>query len=564
MMLAYQTPNVYFEHIDPPRQLRAMRMDIAGFVGIAAYGPLHRAVKIDSWNQFTAIFGAHIAQGYLAYAIEGFFANGGQTCYVVRAADPEFARKADLELIANDDSHKVRLTSNTEEELVVSVVTASDSRFTLSLRRSDGSQEVWRNLSMRSDDSRYVATVLNDQLTGSRILSVSGNSVEHWPPDLAQLRLGEKWYVSSGSGGLFALTPAHFTGVGAPPLVRWGLSLFDLVDEVNVVAIPDIMFKPYAVARQYTIPRRCQDLESMDPPQPPMSPELEFPPPFSDAQIEAMQQDLLNHCHLLKDRMALLDPRISDISPGDIAAWRRRFTSKYGALYFPWLLAPDPLQLDGLLRPVPPSGHVAGVYARLSFVQRNGQQAAAPSAPYRPTAGSFLPPVHIPPANEPLYAAQDVRMQVSNGDHGILNLGGVNVIRPYNGRGIRIAGARTMSDDTEYRFVNVRRLLLLISEVLDEQLQWTLFEANNQNLWLDLDRVVRSFLRQMWEHGMLDGGTADEAFSVLCDETTNTPYEIENGRLVCEIGLNLPWPAEFVVVRIGKTEGGVELIEEGT
>ena len=227
------------------------------------------------------------------------------------------------------------------------------------------------------------------------------------------------------------------------------------------------------------------------------------------------------------------------LTPESAGLWRNQFDTRYGALYFPWLRVPDPLQLEGILRSVPPSGHVAGIYAR----------------------GDLRLGVHKPPANEELEGVKDVQVEVDDISHGALNDVGVNVIRTYRGRGVRVAGARTLSSDAEWRYVNVRRLLIMIEEALDEQTQWTVFEPNNPDLWRQMDRVARSFLQRLWRRGMLDGATPEEAYSVRCDEATNPPQETDAGRMICEIGVLPPWPAEFVVVRIGKTEGGTEILE---
>jgi phage tail sheath protein FI len=146
--------------------------------------------------------------------------------------------------------------------------------------------------------------------------------------------------------------------------------------------------------------------------------------------------------------------------------------------------------------------------------------------------------------------------------HGVLNDADVNAIRPYPGRGVRVAGARTLSSQSEWRYVNVRRLVTMIEEAIDEETQWTVFEPNNPQLGLDLERVIRSFLERLWRRGMLDGATAAEAFYVKCDAATNPSAALEAGRLTCEVGLRPPWPAEVVVVRIGKSAAGVEIIEE--
>jgi hypothetical protein len=324
----------------------------------------------------------------------------------------------------------------------------------------------------------------------------------------------------------------------------WGLAALEAIDEVSIVAMPDIMPKP--VVKTSGIkpkPVHCDVLDAE--PVPPLIPELpmEFPPVFTPTEIDLLQAALIQHCESLKDRVAILelleegDERVNDVT--DVIGWRNKFNSKYASLYYPWVLMPDPLKLQGLLRAIPPSGHVAGIYAR----------------------GDRRIGVHKPPANELVEAVKDVKTEVDETIHGILNDNSVNVIRTFSGRGIRVAGARTLSRDTDWLYVNVRRLLIMIEEAIDEATQWTVFEPNNPDLWREIDREVRSFLNTLWRRGMLDGATAEDAYFVRCDETTNPPEEVENGRVTCLVGVQPPWPAEFVVVRIGKTQGATEIVE---
>lgn len=552
-MYAYRTPGVYFEWIDvQPPPLQPLRTDIAGFVGIAERGPLHQPVKIESWAQFNGTFGGHIPQAFLAYAVRGFFENSGRTCWVVRVADPASALPAFIDCGEPLSSGRViepafRLVGSSPGDwgrrMLCSLVRTSAERFALTLQLPDGTQEMWRDLTVNPKDSRYVKTVLNDRQNGSRLVMVTEpdaltSSRYSAAADAISLQ-GEMKFMKRGGNGLATLRPEHFSGELSPPDSPWGLATLVAIDEVSIVAMPDIMPKPVIEPLdQKPRPPRCDllDAEPLPPPIP-VAP-LEFPPQFSPQEIATLQAALIQHCESLKDRMVVLDPPDRAMT-AEVLAWRNNFTSKYAALYYPWLLAPDPLEVEGLLRAVPPSGHVAGIYAR-------GDQSVG---------------VHKPPANEVVEAINDVRTQVDDVVHGVLNDQGVNVIRPYSGRGIRVAGARTLSRDLEWRYVNVRRLMTMIEEAIDEATQWTVFEPNNPDLWLDIDRVVRSFLDALWRRGMLDGATAEEAYFVRCDETTNPPEETHAGRVICLVGVQPPWPAEFVVVRIGKTQGGTEITE---
>jgi phage tail sheath protein FI len=171
--------------------------------------------------------------------------------------------------------------------------------------------------------------------------------------------------------------------------------------------------------------------------------------------------------------------------------------------------------------------------------------------------------VHKPPANEVLEGVFDVRQRIDDAAHGELNDRGVNAIRPIPGRGVLVLGARTLDPDIRWRYVNVRRLFAMIEEALDEQMQWVTFEPNNPRLWREIDRAVRGFLERLYRLGMLDGESSEKAYFVRCDDTTNPPYDTDVGRVRCVIGVQPPYPAEFVVVRIGVTRNGIEVQEKG-
>lgn len=592
-MFAYRTPGVYFDWLDqrtPP--LAPLRTDVAGFVGVAAGGPLHVPVRIESLTQFVSIFGGHSAQGHLAYAVEGFFANGGRTCWVVRAADPAKAAPASFMLRDEEGKDALRLSAVVRvassdgtarryanpgawgRRVRFTLAPTARDRFTLIVRLGSA-REIWRDLSLDPADARYAPRLVNDERAGSGLVeAVDQHSKAAAPantPSAAASGLrGGEGRLRGGADGLLTLKPDHLSGEGAPAGVRWGLEALAQIDEVSIVAVPDIMPPPPAPpGAKRPRPHDCSKLDPEDlrglygePPWP--TPEAcvpepadaddgdalpgedeappEFAEPFGRDAIFRLQTALVVHCERLKDRVCVLDTHPADLTPEAVLRWRRDFTgeaTKFAALYFPWLRVPDPLGPGGTLRDVPPSGHVAGVYAR----------------------GDLRTGVHKPPANEELEGVKDVRVPVGDVEHGELNEGGVNCIREYAGRGLRVAGARTLYRGALWRYVNVRRLLTMIEEVFDEQTQWTVFEPNTPDLWRQVDRVARTFLLDLWRRGMLDGATPDDAFSVRCDAETNPPAEVEAGRMTCELGVRPPWPAEFVVVRIGKTEGATEISE---
>jgi hypothetical protein len=244
-------------------------------------------------------------------------------------------------------------------------------------------------------------------------------------------------------------------------------------------------------------------------------------------------------------RFAILDPPDFGfpklrVDLGEVQSWRQRFDTMYAALYYPWIFVRDPLQLgNAVVRRVPPSGHVAGVYAN----------------------GDLTVGVHKAPANAVIQWAQDLTTDVTPEMQGFLNPIAVDCIRSFSGRGMRVYGARTLSDQTSWRFINVRRLLFMIEHALLISMQWVVFEPNNVHLWHLLRVSTSSFLEAEWKKGALKGNTAEESFFVKCDETNNTQATTALGELIVEIGVAPTLPAEFVVFRIGRVGDTLEVTE---
>jgi hypothetical protein len=538
-LFAARTPGVEFQWVDRSQAAPlGRRTDVAGLMGIAARGPLHTPVRVETWSQFTNVFGGHIPVGYLAYAVEGFFANGGKTCWVVRVADPDKAERASAVLLDNNQQPALRLIAKDPgtwaRQLNVAVDSVGSGRFNLTLSLPDGSQERWERLSLDKTDTCYVETVFKE---GS--LFVTAEVL--WKPNATILNLATtRVRLTGGCDGLASLSPNHLGGMNAPPGKRWGLACLEDSDEISLVAIPDLMNKPRVpVPLPSPRPTDCRllDLPQILPPPPAVV--TEWPPDFKDDEIKTVQQALLSQCLRRKDRIALLDPPVQDMNREQIIEWRQYYDTSYAALYFPWLLVPDPLGLIGLLRAVPPSGHIAGIIA----------------------ATDLQSGVHQPPANVQMRSVQDLTVPVDAILHGDLNTVQVNAIRAYPGRGLRLSGARTLSSDSAWRYINVRRLLIWIEQTIEENAQRLVFEPNDAELWRDLDRVARSVLDRLWQAGRLDGATPEEAYSVQGDVTTTPAGEIALGRAICQIGVQPPWPAEFIRVRIGFTEAGTTITE---
>ena len=250
-------------------------------------------------------------------------------------------------------------------------------------------------------------------------------------------------------------------------------------------------------------------------------------------QISAAVQDaLLTHCETRKDRFAILDS--PETISGGIDRLPKPRDSKYGAYYFPWIQVYDPDKGNVY---VPPSGHIAGVYSRTDSERG----------------------VHKAPANEQIRGALGLKYDVSKGEQDLLNPKGINAIRNLNGA-VRIWGARTLSTDPSWRYINVRRLFIMVESSIERATQWVVFEPNDHRLWKRVTRTISSFLTLLWRNGALMGTSPEQAFYVKCDEETNPAEVVDAGQLVVEIGLAPVKPAEFVIFRIGQmaSGGGVE------
>jgi len=306
----------------------------------------------------------------------------------------------------------------------------------------------------------------------------------------APAKEGEKKPEAKPAAKTGGNSDANFIGKDGGPGARTGLKCFEEIDEIALVAAPGQL-----------------------------SP--------------AVQDAILTHCELRKDRFAILDS--PEVMQGGVDKLTRPRDSKYGAYYFPWIQVYDPERGNVF---VPPSGHVAGVYSRVD--NERG--------------------VHKAPANEIVRGALGLRYSISKGEQDILNPKGINCIRMMQGGGIRIWGARTLSSDPSWKYINVRRLFIMVETSIERATQWVVFEPNDSKLWKRVARTITSFLTLVWRNGALMGEQPEKAFYVKCDEETNPPEVIDVGQLIVEIGLAPVKPAEFVIFRIGQMPagGGVE------
>ncbi len=258
---------------------------------------------------------------------------------------------------------------------------------------------------------------------------------------------------------------------------------------------------------------------------------------LGDPERQLVRDALISHAERMRYRFAILaGPSESDTAA--IRAVRGQHDSKYAALYHPWLVIPAPGGASGETALLSPEGAMAGIYAR-SDIERG---------------------VHKAPANEVVRGILRFSRNVTRGDQDVLNPEGVNCLRFFEGRGQRVWGARTISSDPEWTYVNVRRLFIYLEHSIDRGTQWAVFEPNNETLWLRIRLTIESFLTEVWRTGALMGTKPEEAFFVRCDRTTMTQSDLDNGRLICLIGVAPTKPAEFVIFRIGQWTADASII----
>jgi len=363
--------------------------------------------------------------------------------------------------------------------------------------------------------------------------------------------------LAGGADGLARLAVYDFVGEAFAPEdsdqlraeKRRGLRALEEVDEVALVAVPDILVQPEVVPALAPPPPcptdPCRPAPPRVAPRAPVAGDL--PPTFSDNDVFQVQQAMIEQCERLRDRVALLDPPLSaaradGLGMGAARAWRARFDSKFAALAYPWLRVSDPLAAPGaasLVRDVPAAGHLAGVCA----------------------ASDLSIGVHRAPANVALAWVQDTTVALDDASRGVLNPLGINAMAAITGRGIRIMGARTVSSDPDWIFLNVRRLLIMIEKAIGVSLAWAAFEPNDLATRTKLHLVLTTFLLSLWQRGALAGASPDEAFFVKCDDENNPPSLRDLGQLHVDIGVAPSKPYEFVVLRVGRVDNEFETTE---
>jgi phage tail sheath protein FI len=553
-MPEYLSPGVYVEEVDRgPKPIEGVGTAMAAFVGFTEKASLARQVDGDlitedllnrpqlvtNWSQYVERFGGFVDGAYLPHAVYGYFNNGGGRCYVVSvktigtAQAPLLGSDGKPHLIvrakqAGLDGLRLRVKVDVPEPTASSSKSAKSSSSKTKDDKEDESGEAAAdtfdsNPSFSVTVERQgvsgdwqVKEVLPDlglaemkQEDGSKRVQVTfkdnkpGQWIEFVVPEAAPLAkswpAAQQQTLNLESKQLAPPTSQDFRGEVTE---RTGVEGLEALDDVTMLCVPDLMT---------TMPGEKLNLDT----------------------VKAVQTMMIAHCERLGDRVAILDSP-PDMTPQEIKKWRMDiagYDSSYAALYYPWIQVDDPIQNRAIQ--IPPSGHLAGIWARNDN-----------------TRG-----VHKAPANEIVRGAVGLSYSTTKGEQDTLNPNGINCIRAFPGRGIRVWGARTLSSDPAWRYINVRRLFNYVEKSIEGGTQWVVFEPNDHKLWARVRRDISAFLRVVWQEGALFGLSPSEAFYVKCDEELNPPAIRDMGRLIVEIGLCPVKPAEFVIFRISQWAG---------
>lgn len=521
-MPSYLSPGVYMEEVDRgTKPIEAVGTAVAAFIGYTekasdmkngeSLSLLGKPSLVTNWSQYVQKFGGFVEGAYTPDAVYAYFANGGGNCYIVSVKtlgasnDPDMATSAVAMIPAGGgkkgDALKFTakqggpIGNNIEVEVKTPPPTEGEdgkpvppSGFTLSVKVDGQTVESYPEVTLGKGDNE-----ITQVLEQSAVITVEVvGKGDIMPAD-------GTYGLAGGEIKVKAVTLADYQGSVAQ---RTGLGGLEPLDDVTMVVVPDLM----------------SAFESGE---------------IDMKGVQAVQQTIIDYCELVRYCFAILDCP-PGMMPQDMKAWRNEvnYDSTRAALYYPWVEIAD-MSNPGRTKFVPPSGHMAGIYARTDA-----------------TRG-----VHKAPANELVRACIGLEVQVTKGEHDLLNPIGVNVIRSFPGRGIRVWGARTLSSDASWRYINVRRLFNMIEESIERGTQWVVFEPNDSFLWGRVSRDVTSFLTTIWRTGALFGNNPAEAFYVKCDAETNPPESRDLGQLIVEIGIAPVKPAEFVIFRISQWSG---------
>ena len=551
----------------------------AGFIGLAERGPAEGVPQlVTNFADFKRKYGGYLSENeygeyrFLAYAVEHFFVNGGARCFVSRVA-PSDAKCSRAVAPAENPALKIEAknpglwgdnmsivatpSSKAKTQILEELQTADGKRY--SVKNSAGFHagdvvmyqdmtSVVYNRVVKSQDNiitfekEFEEDVVDKNLLPAKVISTCEFNLEVKYDDIVEFYENLSFNISIPNYVEKKTAKSDLVSVryiGRP--AAEAMAPFDEIagedpnkafcvihlkhgsnGSVSNISAADYIGTDNGAGKRTGI-QSFLDNDNVS---------IMAVPGVTDPNVQLM---LVAHCENLASRFAVLDMPKDARKIDDIVAHRDIVDSNYAAMYHPWLEVFDPLDKKNIA--IPPSGSVIGIYARSDTARG----------------------VHKAPANETVRACVGLDCQFNKGEQDILNPKGVNLIRTFPGQGIRVWGARTASSDPNWKYINVRRLFIFIEESIKANANWAVFEPNDEVLWVRVKRTIDVFLTGLWRTGALAGSAPSEAFFVNVGRNTMSQDDIDNGRLVCVIGIAPVKPAEFVIFRISqKTSDSIE------
>ncbi len=526
-MPEYLAPGVFVEEVSfRAKSIEGVGTSVAGIVGPTRYGPLTGVPEVvTSFGEFSRVYGDVLdlnlggngVLNHTALAAKAFFDGGGKQLFVARIAStataPTAASVADADGIVSFSARFPGAMGNVTLE--IDWRNAERTLFDITVRTGgpDG-PAIYTYGGVSTDPaaanslaailpafpnkrhdflSSPISCALGDEATTETIGTALNSLFDATAVTPGPLSVEGPRFLITLAGGTDGAVPTASDFAGSVNLVS-GSSGFAALEDIEDIAI---VMAPAASAMGETAHR---------------------------GTVVEMQR----HCRKMRYRVGIVDAR-EGMSISEIRSFRDNFDDSRLALYYPWVVVADPRRVTDTIQ-VPPAGFVAGVYASTD-VQRG---------------------VHKAPANEPVIGALRFAQEINRFQQELLNPVGINCLRSFPGRGHRVWGGRTLSSDPEWKYVNVRRYFLYLERSIDKSTQWVVFEPNGERLWANVRTTVEDFLYNEWFNGRLLGSSPKQAYFVRCDRSTMTQNDLDNGRLVCEIGVAPLRPAEFVIFRIGQ------------
>ena len=571
-MAEYLSPGVYVEEFDSgANPMEGVGTSTAGFVGLAERGPIEGVPQlITNIADFRRTYGGYLSENefgnyrFLSYAVESFFVNGGARCFVMRVA-PSDAKpavgyapskdKAALVVTAKNpgmwgnDLRVLFTAASKAKAQILEVITTPDGKQYRAKNAAgfnpgdvveyvDGTGKSIVNRVKSNQDNvltfenDFPDSIVDTNLLPTKVVTTSEVTMEVRYGDTTETYANASFNIEAPNYIEKLTAKSDLISVSVQAVDdkkdKKAAAVVKPIDQIGADAIgfsggsngsvsnisaADFIGEDNGAGKRTGIQAFLDnDVVSI------MS-----VPGVTDPNV---QLTLVAHCENLASRFAVLDIPQDAKKVQDVIAHRDIFDSEYAALYHPWLTVFDPLDKKNIA--IPPSGAVMGIYARSDN-----------------TRG-----VHKAPANEVVRACSGLDVQFNKGEQDILNPKGINLIRSFPGQGIRVWGARTVSSNPKWKYVNVRRLFIFIEESIKANTNWAVFEPNDTALWVRVQRTISVFLTNLWRNGSLMGSSPEEAFFVNIGRDTMSQDDIDNGRLICVIGVAPVKPAEFVIFRI--------------